>query len=127
MDWTGWWFPRNRRGTEEEEMKARTAALLLATALFAWPGASFADDAPASPPASSAGKTDAPASEPGAAKTGAAAPPSTVGKAKTAVKDGARAVGHATRDATRAIGHGTRDMVHGIGDAASNAWHDVTK
>jgi len=98
-------------------MKARTAALLLATALFAWPGASFADD----------GKTDAPASEPGAAKTGAAAPPSTVGKAKTAVKDGARAVGHATRDATRAIGHGTRDMVHGIGDAASNAWHDVTK
>lgn len=77
--------------------------------------------------------------EPGFAE-GTAAPESQskTQEAKQAVKDGAhavgtatrkatRAVGHGARDAAKAIGHGTRDVVHGVGDAADKAWHDVTK
>ncbi len=46
---------------------------------------------------------------------------STVVKAKDAVKDGAKAIGHATRDVTRAIGHATRDAVKAIGHGARDA------
>lgn len=57
--------------------------------------------------------------------------------AKQVVKDGARAVGDATRDTTKAIGHETRDVtkaighesrdaVHTVGDAIKNAWKSLT-
>lgn len=62
---------------------------------------------------------------------------STLGEAKQAVKDGARAVGDATRETTKAIGHGTRDAakvvghesrsaVQSVGDAIKNAWQSLT-
>jgi len=62
---------------------------------------------------------------------------STVAETKQAVKDGARAIGEATRETTTAIGHGTRDaakavghetrsVTQKIGDAVKNAWKDLT-
>lgn len=73
---------------------------------------------------------------------------STLGEAKQAVKDGARAVGDATRETTKAIGHGTRDLtkaighetrdatkavghesrsaLQSVGDAIKNAWKGLT-
>lgn len=90
-------------------MAFRSAAVLILTAMLAATPAAAAEDQPSS----------------------------TAGEAKAAVKDGAHAVGHATRETTRAIGHGTRDAAKavghatrdaakGVGHAARDAWQTLT-